>query len=515
MKLYELCKKYIEKTLVLKIVLSIFSILMFYFITRKVRCKSLIKCEAINSLILFIFIIIDYILNKIFVFKKEISRNKYVISSTIFLSVNIVSILLLFIFISKHLIIKYVLAYLLALISYKICLIKINKRIDIVKTMNVIFVSIVFLILGFGTYTIIGEKKPTSFIENRGKKQFEIPTVKSFKEKTFQDNLESALSDQFKYSTKIKELSLRYLNILDYTKINKNICSGRYVRVSSNYATYNCDDHIVNVPRNVNTSSAYMRKKIEVFNKLNDYVDTYYYAINRAYTINFEKNEMTFNVEKHLKENLTGDYKIKSLDNYSYENYSKLFYKTDHHWNYIGSYQGYKEIHDLLELDDDYLEPSEELVAKYDFFGSHAKSSKMLTHGEEFRYYKFDYKEHSTYLNGQIGLYSNPNRKTKEKYINYYQLIYGGDGVDLLYNFNDPDKDNLLIIATSFSNPINEMIASHFNKTYVIDLRMMRNDSGSPVNLKEYVRWHDIDKVLIIVSTDFIDNAQLKMDWKD
>jgi hypothetical protein len=224
---------------------------------------------------------------------------------------------------------------------------------------------------------------------------------------------------------------------------------------------------------------------------------------------------MTFNIEKHLKENLTGDYKIKSLDNYSYENYSKLFYKTDHHWNYIGSYQGYKEIHDLLDLDDDYLEPSEELVAKYDFFGSHAKSSKMLTHGEEFRYYKFDYKEHSTYLNGQIGLYSNPNRKTKEKYINYYQLIYGGDGVDLLYNFNDPDKDNLLIIATSFSNPINEMIASHFNKTYVIDLRKMRNDSGSPVNLKEYVRWHDIDKVLVIVSTDFMDTAQLKMDWKD
>ena len=511
----ELYKKYVNKSLILKVVMSIFSILVFYFLTRKFSCKSIIKCEAVNIAILFILIIIDYILNKIFVFKKEISRNKYAISTIIFLSVNIISIALLFIFIKKHLIIKYIISTLLALISYEVCLIKINKRINMVKTFNVIFVSIFFIILSLGTYTIIGEKQMSSLIENRGKKQFEIPTVKSFKNKTYQDNLENALADQFKYSTKIKEMSVKYLNFLDYNKINKNICSGRYVKVASNYATYDCGDYILNVPKNVNTSSAAVKKKISVLSSLNDYVDTYYYAINRAYTINFEKDEMTFNIEDFLKENLTGDYKIKSLNNFSYENYTKYFYKTDHHWNYKGSYKGYKEIHDLLELDDDYLEPSGILESKYKFFGSHAKLSKMFVHGDDFKYYSFDYKEHATYLNGEIGLYTNTNRKIKEKYSNFYQVIYGGDGYDLLYNFDEPEKDNLLIIATSFSNPINEMIASHFNKTYVIDLRTMRNGNDSPVNLKEYVRWHDIDKVLVIVSTDVMDNAQLKMDWKD
>ena len=515
MAIYELYKKYVNKSLVLKVAMSIFSILVFYFLTRKIRCKSFIKCEVINIAILFILCIVDYIFNKLFIIKKEMSRNKYAVSTIVYLSANTISLLLLFMFINKHLIIKYVLSYIVALIAYKISLVKINKNISIVKVTNIIFVSIFFYILSLGTYTIIGEKEPTSFIENRGKTQFAIPTVKSFKNKTYQDNLENSLSDQFKYSTKIKELSLKYLTLLDYNKINKKICNGRYVKLATNYATYNCGDYILNVPKKINTNSAAIKKKVDVFSNLNEYVDTYYYAINRAYTINFEEDDMTFNVEEFLKENLKGDYKIKSLDNYSYENYTKYFFKTDHHWNYKGSYKGYKEIHDLLELDDDYLEPTEELESKYKFFGSHAKLSKMLIHGEDFKYYTFDYKEHSTYLNGQLGLYSNPKRKTKEKFINFYQLIYGGDGVDLLYNFNDKDKDNLLIIATSFSNPINEMIASHFNKTYVIDLRTLRNDNGSPVNLKEYIRWHDIDKVLVIASTDLMDNAQLKMEWID
>lgn len=42
---------------------------------------------------------------------------------------------------------------------------------------------------------------------------------------------------------------------------------------------------------------------------------------------------------------------------------------------------------------------------------------------------------------------------------------------EIIYNYNRPEKENLLIISDSFSNAINEIIASHFNRTYIIDLR--------------------------------------------
>ena len=515
MRLYELYKKYIGKTLVLKMVLTVFSILVFYLITRKIKCKSLIKCETINIFILFICITLDYIFSKLFIINKEINRNKYAISTILFIVSNIISLMILYIFMSKHLIIKFVLSYIIALIVYKISLIKIKKNVDIIKTINIIFVSIFFFILSIGTYTILVEKNDKSLIENRKLTQFKIPTLDTFKDKTFQSNLEDSLADQYIFGLKIKELSLKYLNLLDYKNINKKICSNRYVKVSSNYATYNCGDYIVNYPKGINGESKKYKDKINVLNELNKNIDTYYYVINRAYTIDFENKTNTFDLADYLKNNLEGDYKIGILDNYSYENYTKLFFKTDHHWNYEGSYQGYKEIHDLLDIDEDYIKPSGVKSAKNKFFGSTAKLSKMVTHGETFNYYTFDYEEHAVYLNGRKGLYTNTNRNTSKKYTNYYELIYGRDGVILEYNFNDSDKDNLLIIASSYSNPINELIASHFNKTYVLDLRAYRNDNNSPINLKEYIKWNKIDKVLVIASTDVFDTSSVAMEWID
>jgi len=385
----------------------------------------------------------------------------------------------------------------------------------LIKTVNIIFVSIFFIVLVFGSYSILGEKKKKSNVENRRLNQFTIPSMKTFNNKTFQSNLENSLADQFMYGLKIKEITIKYLNLLNYKKLNSNICKNRYVYLSSSYATYNCNDQILAAPKSIDENIKIMQQKASVLSNVNDLVDTYYYTIDRAYTIDFVNNKYIFNVEEFLKNNLKGDYKIKSFEIESYEDYYKYFYKTDHHWNYIGSYKGYKDIHDLLDIDEDYIEPTSTKESSKKFFGSCAKGAKMINYGEDFKYYTFEYDEHSTYLDGRKGLYTNPKRKTKENYVNLYELIYGKDGIDLQYNFKQPKKDNLLIIATSFSNPINEMIASHFNKTYVIDLRTLRNDSGSPVNLRQYIRWHDIDKVLVIASTDLLDNTQLKMEWID
>ncbi len=43
---------------------------------------------------------------------------------------------------------------------------------------------------------------------------------------------------------------------------------------------------------------------------------------------------------------------------------------------------------------------------------------------------------------------------------------------EVSFDFKQPEKENLLVIAPSYSNAINKISeVSHFNKTYYIDLR--------------------------------------------
>ena len=91
------------------------------------------------------------------------------------------------------------------------------------------------------------------------------------------------------YGLKTKEWTTKYLTFLDYKKINSNICKIRYVYLSSGYATYNCSDQIVAAPKSIDNTIPNMLQKIDVLSHVNDLVDTYYYTIDRSYTINFEK----------------------------------------------------------------------------------------------------------------------------------------------------------------------------------------------------------------------------------
>ncbi len=65
------------------------------------------------------------------------------------------------------------------------------------------------------------------------------------------------------------------------------------------------------------------------------------------------------------------------------------------------------------------------------------------------------------------------------------------------YRYNQPAKGNIVIFAESFSNPINELIAAHFNHTYFIDLRHYERDYGKPFDFGDFIEGKNIDQVLL------------------
>ena len=74
---------------------------------------------------------------------------------------------------------------------------------------------------------------------------------------------------------------------------------------------------------------------------------------------------------------------------------------------------------------------------------------------------------------------------------------------DLQTDTKNEEKENVLIIGESFDNAILKLIASHFNKTFSVDLRYYKAYMGKDFSLSSYLTENDINKVLFIGNIDY------------
>lgn len=386
------------------------------------------------------------------------------------------------------------------------------------KKNNIFFIVLISLILILGLYTLVREQKVFSSAENRNFTLFPHLTYKSFFNGDYQTNLENALSDQFVGSETIR---INYNNLLDvssFLDVKDKICKGDYYNIGSSRYIYDCDDYLVFKPNYLSEETKnIILKNIESFSKLNEKIDTYYYFVNTSVVYDFKTNSNSIDVPSFIKDNMTGEYKLDYLKINNYEDFKNYFYKNDHHWNYKGSYQGYKDIISMIAPKDKIKKPVEEV--RFDdisFFGSQARIARFFDFEDIVSVYKFDLAKHETYVDGEEKSYGDKDcffehKYETDDYINFYAEFYGDDYGEIIFNFNKPKKDNLLIISNSFSNAVNELIASHFNKTYVLDGRHYYNYTKEVIDLMEYIKKNDIDKVLYIMDYSFLENEVARM----
>lgn len=262
------------------------------------------------------------------------------------------------------------------------------------------------------------------------------------------------------------------------------------------------------------SNNDYLRKRINEFNVLNEKVDTYYYVINRSFNYDFRNNTVSLDLVSFMNNNLKENKGLNYLRINSYNDYKNYFYKTDHHWNYKGSYQGYKDIMSMFDIKDIKV-PIEEVTFNGSiWYGSTARDLSLWSIKEPFTVYEFKFDNHNEYINGNVGEYGNQKyflnlRNKKFGQEEYYAKFYGFDAGEIIYDYHDDAKDNLLILSSSFSNPINGLIASHFNRTYVIDGRHY-ND----FKVFDYIEKNNIDKVLIIMDFNFVSMSAFELGVK-
>lgn len=86
-----------------------------------------------------------------------------------------------------------------------------------------------------------------------------------------------------------------------------------------------------------------------------------------------------------------------------------------------------------------------------------------------------------------------------------YGNFYGGDDGEIVFDTHNTEKENILLIGESYDNAILKLVASHYNRTYSVDLRYYEAYMGHAFHLEQYIKENNISKVLLIGNVDYFE----------
>lgn len=413
------------------------------------------------------------------------------------------------------------------------------KKLD--RAFVLIFTAIIVFVV-FGTH--IKPEQTVSHRENRTLSLFPRPTLRSFLEGKFQKLWEEALKDQIVFSEELKggqasmknnatRLMYALLSTLDG---EKKTPPGSRTADSSRYAPH---DFIASyIPRgegvyeiretgnlvvfayDPDTSLPIYADKIRMLRESmalaesksdgKAHADYYLYYIEGPRDVDFKNNTATHLLSSYLYENCRDFAVVRDWLASDVETYGDLIFKTDHHFNHKGQKLHYETVIRMMFGESEpLLDLRPVLIEEARFVGSRGRTIGDFGTWDDFSVNTAELPPYDVYINtlpGQHGLIREYLDGTADLRIevNHYGACFGADRGLLLYDFHQTEKPNLLIVADSNSNPINHFIASHFNRTYVVDMRHFKDEMGKHFSMSDLIVEYGIDKVLFIYGGGFM-----------
>lgn len=354
--------------------------------------------------------------------------------------------------------------------------------------------------------------------ENRTLARFPALTLEGFISGDFQQQLEDALGDQYPFGEGIKagligtedaiyQAESRALHALFPS------AAMSYAEIANGYYHFGGDEsRIVEKAWPEEKYAAAVQKQSALYAELDAPVYLYFIRNSRAHDFMLDDaaNDQVFQA-------ITAAYQPAGADCFAaadYDEYAALFYATDHHWNHVGADRGYRDVIRLLLGENEETVPvKEEVSFPVPFNGSYARQSGRMVGDSSFTVYTYDLKKTITRLNGKNGTYGHQSLYEKGRYPtdelrNHYAYYYGGDYGEIVLDTRQADKENLLIVGDSYTNPINGLIASHFGRTHILDLRYYERDMGAPLDLNAYIQENSISRVLLLGDITFFAGVQ-------
>ncbi len=279
----------------------------------------------------------------------------------------------------------------------------------------------------------------------------------------------------------------------------------------------NGEDYLIRRPleenSNAKTAVANCAKRLNTLQASHPDVRVYTYFITRATDCNWfssYNNIQVFDYASYFEQQLGADTQITS-SRYVIQNlqdYKDTGYKTDFHVNNVGSYRVYRDIYTMLSADMQ-LSPLQSPLRENDFsklpmigdlFDEEMLKSVTLSNAEMdvFKVYEFDYGSYTTFVNDKkmtIGLEEEYAKGMIDRSPTFGHQFsyYGGQTGIVRFEFEQPDKPNLLLLSDSQGRPSRKLLASHFNRTIFLDDVQWRSE-----DIDKIIQDNDIGVVILM-----------------
>lgn len=361
--------------------------------------------------------------------------------------------------------------------------IKYNKKLLTIIPIIMIFAS-------FSIVNYIDLDSDESKSENR--KLAQKPNIYDLKDKTYFSDFDNYYTDQFIGREKLLKIYTNYL-----IKSRKTYVRDYHITVDNwileKHKSYSQEKDIKDVAKIINDFSNKTNKKVFYFSlphKSNILSHLY-----PRYETNNKNNKISFFID-NLDES-----KINIIDtsqyfkeNFSEEELEKFYFKTDHHWNAIGSFESFKYmINTFLESEnikinnDIWDNYKTSFIRDIDFLGSYNRNLYGLVDKNE------DIPFVHSKLSTNYKIYKYENKELKEQdiksvwstdtYKNLNEITYGGSYVwDIGYykviNENALIDKKIIIFRDSYQGAMAWLFADLFKEIEVVDSRNIQKETG-------------------------------------
>lgn len=359
------------------------------------------------------------------------------------------------------------------------------------KLNKFVAITISIIILGFSLFFLISDKKNFSENEFRYLQKFPEFSWDNLFDGKYIKGLEDYSTDHFplreffvSLKTSVYTLSLQTL-VNDVYIAKDNFLINRFDKPKNS-------DKIIKILNNFKRNN----ENINIEILISPTSSSIYQDLLPKNNINYSEREAILYYYDNLELDSIDIYDtlMKEKDNY------QLFYKTDHHWTSFGAYFAYLEYAKHNDIDYYKLDELKKEEVSDKFLGT--LYSKVFTFGQEKdKIYKINLSNYNftvQYMDKvKYDFYEESYLLEKDKYS--YFLGTNQPLIEITNN-NFTGSDELLIVKDSYANSFIPLIANHYKKVYVIDLRYYN------IKLSDYIKENNIKNVLFLYNINNIDN---------
>lgn len=208
----------------------------------------------------------------------------------------------------------------------------------------------------------------------------------------------------------------------------------------------------------------------------------------------------------YFVENLDKDIKFDCLRLETPEDRVNKKYRSDHHWNMFGAYEGYRQIINMIYEDSPEIGPPVDYdiikVPNIRWFGSLGQTVGQTDMGYADDFYILDLTDFPKYSGNGYRIAQMQERFMSGEfdsyglYADYYGTFYPPQD-RYVFNGNDTGH-NLLLLGDSFSWSIAAVIASHFDTT-ICHNKPWLVGANVTYDYPQYLKDHNITDVLILL----------------